>query len=416
MMRRSIDDKGGNRMTPSVQERYERLLRRDYPILVEQAAMPDVHMLVFPGIIDIPAHTLASVQGLIRALFALRGSPSYRDRIRISDEEIGRYEPRNYSVLMGYDFHIEGDGTPRLIEVNTNAAFSLGADLVRESQSVENPFVPSFVDALRDAFIEEYARTQPGEALKGIAIVDDDYRAQNFYFEFLMFKQLFERWGWRCTIGSPEDFHYSEADETLRDRSGRKIDLVYNRLTDFLLADAAHRHLRAAYLAGRTCFTPNPYEYALLADKQRLVEWTRPGWLESVGLPVSEAEMIRRLVPPAHDLEEYADTERLWRERRRLFFKPKHAFGSKGVYKGASLTRKTFVEILNHPYIAQEFVPPAWVTGSMETTQTAGQYKYDVRFYVYKGEIQLMIGRVYRGQVTNLRTAGGGFAAMRSRS
>jgi hypothetical protein len=39
--------------------------------------------------------------------------------------------------------------------------------------------------------------------------------------------------------------------------------------------------------------------------------------------------------------------------------------------------------------------------------------KYDVRCYVYDGQIQLGAARLYQGQTTNFRTAGGGFAPVR---
>jgi hypothetical protein len=36
--------------------------------------------------------------------------------------------------------------------------------------------------------------------------------------------------------------------------------------------------------------------------------------------------------------------------------------------------------------------------------------KLDLRSYVYAGRIQLVAARLYQGQTTNFRTAGGGFA------
>jgi hypothetical protein len=38
------------------------------------------------------------------------------------------------------------------------------------------------------------------------------------------------------------------------------------------------------------------------------------------------------------------------------------------------------------------------------------QLKADIRCYAYDGRIQLMAARLYQGQTTNFRTAGGGFA------
>ena len=37
-------------------------------------------------------------------------------------------------------------------------------------------------------------------------------------------------------------------------------------------------------------------------------------------------------------------------------------------------------------------------------------YKVDIRCYAYAGRVQLMAARLYQGQTTNFRTAGGGFA------
>lgn len=34
----------------------------------------------------------------------------------------------------------------------------------------------------------------------------------------------------------------------------------------------------------------------------------------------------------------------------------------------------------------------------------------DLRNYVYDGEVQLLVARLYQGQTTNFRTQGGGFA------
>jgi len=36
--------------------------------------------------------------------------------------------------------------------------------------------------------------------------------------------------------------------------------------------------------------------------------------------------------------------------------------------------------------------------------------KFDVRAYTYAGQVQLLAARMYAGQTTNFRTAGGGFA------
>jgi hypothetical protein len=53
--------------------------------------------------------------------------------------------------------------------------------------------------------------------------------------------------------------------------AGLRIDLVYNRLTDFSLDAPANAVLRAAWLADAALITPHPQAHALYADKRNLV-------------------------------------------------------------------------------------------------------------------------------------------------
>ena len=99
-------------------------------------------------------------------------------------------------------------------------------------------------------FQAEWALSGRGRPLKSIAIVDSAPRQQYLYPEFLLFQRLFERHGLRAVIAGP-------AELTLRDgvlwHGELAIDLVYNRLTDFMLESAESASLRAAYLSMRSC-------------------------------------------------------------------------------------------------------------------------------------------------------------------
>jgi uncharacterized circularly permuted ATP-grasp superfamily protein len=78
------------------------------------------------------------------------------------------------------------------------------------------------------------------------------------------------------------------------------------------------------------------------------------------------------------------------------------------VYRGAKLTRRVFADLLRGGYVAQQYVPP-----SQRLIKVAGEtqpMKVDVRLYTYAGKVLLTAARMYRGQATNLSTAGGGFA------
>ena len=54
--------------------------------------------------------------------------------------------------------------------------------------------------------------------------------------------------------------------------AGERIDLIYNRVTDFYLADERHAILRRAYELDLAVITPHPAAHARWADK-RLLAW-----------------------------------------------------------------------------------------------------------------------------------------------
>jgi hypothetical protein len=63
-------------------------------------------------------------------------------------------------------------------------------------------------------------------------------------------------------------------------------------------------------------------------------------------------------------------------------------------------------------YVAQRLALPDQRKVCAEGT-SAQLLKYDVRCYVYGGNVQLVAARLYQGQTTNFRTPGGGFALVR---
>jgi hypothetical protein len=86
------------------------------------------------------------------------------------------------------------------------------------------------------------------------------------------------------------------------------------------------------------------------------------------------------------------------------------AAGSRAVYRGDKISRKKFDSILPEAgYVAQRRVDPGLVT--VETGSGPRAMKFDVRAYAYRDQVLLLGARVYEGQVTNLRSPGGGFSA-----
>jgi hypothetical protein len=353
--------------------------------------------------------TMAQVVRAVEEAVAL---PAYQGAALGRAPGIARFDPATPGVFMGYDFHLGAQG-PRLIEINTNAGGAmLNAALGRAQRAccenmaawVAGPVPPHELEqTFIDMFAAEWRAAGRGGLPRRIAIVDQDPPGQFLYPEFLLFAQLFRRFGIEAAVLAPEAMRFDGG--ILKDAAG-PIDLVYNRLTDFSLDAPAHAALRAAYLAGAAVITPHPRAHALYADKRNLSWLTDAERLRSWGLPASSVETL--LTGIAHtEVVSTEHAERLWSERRKLFFKPALGYGSKAVYRGDKLTKRVWTEILAGDYVAQQLVQPG------ERRIAPGSLlKVDVRNYVYAGKVQLLAARLYQGQTTNLRTAGGGFAPL----
>ena len=98
----------------------------------------------------------------------------------------------------------------------------------------------------------------------------------------------------------------------------------------------------------------------------------------------------------------------LWAARRGLFFKPASGFGSRAAYRGDKLTQRVWKSILDGGYVAQSLALPS--ERRVRVDGAGNDLKLDIRAYAYAGEIQFVAARLYTGQTTNFRTAGGGFA------
>ncbi|MDR0480413.1 MAG: hypothetical protein LBG66_00850, partial [Gallionellaceae bacterium] len=144
------------------------------------------------------------------------------------------YLPRAGGVFFGYDFHVNADGV-HLIEINTNAGGAfLNALLTRSQRDAALPGAaagPEDAEQIYlDMFLNEW-RLQRGDApLRCVAIVDEQPQAQFLYPEFILARQMFERAGLRVFILDPAQLE-ARADGLYHD--GSKVDLIYNRLTDF---------------------------------------------------------------------------------------------------------------------------------------------------------------------------------------
>src|SRR5690606_10906677 len=114
------------------------------------------------------------------------------------------------------------------------------------------------------------------------------------YPEFLLFQQLFLRNGIDAVIADPSALRID--DGMLRHERG-PIDLVYNRLTDFMLERPAHGALREAYLNGSVVLTPHPRAHALYANKKNLAVLSDPARLRALGVPDGVSRTLVAGVP-----------------------------------------------------------------------------------------------------------------------
>jgi hypothetical protein len=377
------------------------------------------HAIPYSGstLIALEAEHFAAIQRTVALLFRLAHSPAFQARIDADAEPLLRHSPGNFGVFMGYDFHLTPQG-PRLIEVNTNAGGALLNGL--HTASLCDPerlaclcadLMPALVLERRivETFTAELAAVRGAEArLSRVAIVDDRPREQFLYPEFELFQNLFAAAGIEARIADTRALARGPRGGVALD--GWPVELVYLRDTDFALAGERTRVLREAYLANAVVVTPSPREHFLLADKRRLVLFSSETTLRELGLSADEARFLCSVVPETRGLLELGD-EAAWRSRAGWVFKPAGAFGSRAVYRGDKVSRKKFDEILREPgYVAQRRVDPGLVT--VETGAGRRAMKFDVRAYAYRDRVLLLGARVYEGQVTNLRSPGGGFTAI----
>ncbi|MGC2517653.1 MAG: hypothetical protein WA373_00890 [Burkholderiales bacterium] len=357
---------------------------------------------------------MEQLAAIVAAVQRVVGLPAYRDMALARCLDIARLDFGPAGVFLGFDFHLTNRG-PQLIEINTNAGGALlNAALARAQQAccrewVAAAFEPTVdLERLERTFFGMFAaewRSQRGGAPLGrVAIVDDDPAGQYLNPEFRLFQRLFMRFGVDAVIADARELEWRNG--KLR-HLGEPVDLVYNRLTDFCLEDPAHAALRAAYAAGAVVVTPNPRTHALYADKRNLVTLSDAGALAALGATAATRDILLAGIPRTESVTPER-AQSLWKERRRLFFKPAAGYGSKAAYRGDKLTRRVWEEILGSDYVAQALVPPSERRVEVDGADT--DLKLDVRAYVYAGAIQLAVARLYRGQTTNFRTPGGGFA------
>ncbi|OIP19290.1 MAG: hypothetical protein CO105_00990 [Comamonadaceae bacterium CG_4_9_14_3_um_filter_60_33] len=353
------------------------------------------------------------ISATVEAIERVAALPGYQVQALSRADASAQHDFGPLGACMGYDFHLNANG-PQLIEVNTNAGgLLLNVALARAQEACCDEMDWAFPSSERrdnlkktifymfDAEWQLQCGTAPW---RSVVIVDDAPMAQYLAPEFELFRQLFAQNGIHAAVADPSEFVWQNGRLL---HQGTPVDMVYNRLTDFYLAEPNHLALRQAYEANAVVLTPHPRAHALLADKRNLIALSHDELLLAWGASAADRSLLAANIP-ATRLVTPERADELWAQRRQLFFKPVAGYGAKAAYRGDKLTRRVWNEILEGDFVAQALVPPSGRKIEVDGVQT--DLKFDIRAYTYAGQVQLLAARMYAGQTTNFRTQGGGFA------
>lgn len=353
-------------------------------------------------IVTLTRQNLRKMIELVRTLQQLSEQQRYRQKIAPDLPETGRFDPGHHSVMMGYDFHI-GDTGPQLIEINTNNG---GAWLACQACNHGAIAFPAVIGKkILTTFIDDYALWKKDSLARprNIVIMDEQPEKQFLYKEMQVFAELFQQANISVNIADPRDIDIGSDSVFYH---GKSVDLIYNRHCDFYIQTPDLADIRKAWMAKKMCLTPNPHTYGLLADKQRMILWSDPVQRAGLGLNEKQDQLVGSMVPYIYRMDSLA-IEELWSTRKQWVFKPVSSYACKGVYVGKKLTKNKFNELDPKTTVVQRLIPPS------KTNSAEGEsFKTDYRLFTYRDQVLGITARLYRGQVTNLQTEGGGFAAV----
>jgi hypothetical protein len=371
--------------------------------------LADSHPHLFSALpVYVSRRHIEQAADVVAAIEEVSALPSYRSAVMAWAPEIAKFDPGSPGGLLGFDFHLGPDG-PRLIEINTNPGGALLNVLLGQAQSACMPELTApptdagrAEKAVLQAMLTEWHLQRGSASLGFVAIVDESPKLQYLYPEFVLYRELLRRHGYRTEICGPEELIEKQNHLWLGESP---VDFIYNRLTDFSLQQPSHEVLRTSYLVGTVAISPHPRAHALYADKRNLSLLSDRDFLETSGASQASVDVLMAAVPPTR-LVTPENREAMWGNRRQFFFKPAAGFGSKASYRGDKLTRRVWGEIAGGTYVAQEIVAPSERHVASDSTPL----KVDIRCYAYRGKVLLYAARMYQGQTTNFRTPGGGFA------
>lgn len=379
---------------------------------LRDAPLRDEHSgLIAGSAVFMGAGDANAIQAFARQVGAIMSMPEFRAAAIAQSGVSAGHDPGNAGGLLGLDFHLTDSG-PRLIEINTNPGgvlinIEIQAALQACCQAAADwlPALPTATELhsqVFEVFNREWQQAG-GTGVPTVAIVDEKPDGQYLQPEFRLFRALFADRGWPAHIVDPAELDYHDGRVWM---GSTAIDFVYNRLTDFGLDQSPTAALRRAWLDGALVMSPHPAAHAAWADKRLLAWLSDESRLQALGADAANAGAVARYVPPTFEVRP-EDSARWWKNRKNYYFKPSAGFGGKAAYAGDRITKGVFERVVAGGYLAQATVPaPHRSTGAQPSL------KYDIRAYVDPRDFRVLLlaARLYRGQTTNFRTEGGGFA------
>lgn len=264
---------------------------------------------------------------------------------------------------------------------------------------------------------EEYLGRKPDHAPQ-IAIVDlKDRPTQK---EFELFKEFFEREGYRSLICSPEDLEFERG----RLRAGEfEIDIVYKRLlvNEYIPVIKDSPALLDAYRAGAICMV-NSFRsklvhkkalFAVLTDERHSHLFTDVE-LEAIKAHVPWTRRVRVGKSAYHD-REIDLLEFIAATRDRLVLKPNDDYGGHGIHIGWNTDEIAWDEgirsaLANGDYLVQERVPTArevFPALLEDGTIEFAEQLVDLDPLLFNGKVGSAFTRLSFNELANVSSGGG---------
>jgi hypothetical protein len=361
--------------------------------------------------VEISALDAWRMDEIIAAVNEAVATPLYQETALATAPPIARDERQVVKGLFtGFDFHLTPAG-PKLIEINTNAGGAFYGALIDQrgwnDGNVEAHPLGAWAQVFVQHFRSEWQLAGRGK-LKTVAIVDDNPDDQFLKLEFELAARMLRDAGIAAVIADPRALTFRDGRLWL---GTTPIDLVYNRLTSFALDRPEDAAIREALLAGAVVVTPDPRTHALLACKRNLTRLSDDAFLRETGITDAARATLLEAIPRTIALDP-ANAAELWAARAQYYFKPMNGFGSRAVYDGAKLTAATWAQIASRT----DYVAQARIEAPRIDVPGHDPMRYDVRTFTCGADPFMRLARLYRGQTTNFRTPGGGFARVQVRT